>query len=83
MTLEKMDDFFERRVRIYDGHMLENVAGCREGYQRVADLLPPHIRTLLDLGCGTGLELEPVFQKFPSLQVTGVDLTQKMLDALL
>jgi len=37
---------------------------------------------LLDLGCGTGLELEEVFKHYPDVQVTGIDLTQAMLDKL-
>lgn len=48
----------------------------------MAELLPDGIGTLLDIGCGSGLELDTVFQRFPSLQVTGIDLSEKMLDRL-
>lgn len=37
---------------------------------------------LLDLGCGTGLELEEYFPLNPSAAVTGIDLSQGMLSAL-
>jgi tRNA (cmo5U34)-methyltransferase len=37
---------------------------------------------LLDLGCGTGLELEGLFEKYPGIQVTGIDLSPKMLERL-
>ena len=33
----------------------------------------------MDLGCGTGLELEAIFEKFPEIHVTGVDLSWTML----
>ena len=48
----------------------------------MAKRLPEGISRLLDLGCGTGLELEPIFARFPGLCVTGIDLTQEMLRRL-
>lgn len=80
--LEKMSDFFAARVDGYDTHMLQNVQGCREGYLEMAKRIPKDAKTLLDLGCGTGLELDEIFKRFPALCVTGIDLTQQMLDAL-
>lgn len=80
--LERMSDFFAARVDIYDEHMLNEVNGCREGYIRMAELLPANTETILDLGCGTGLELEPIFKKKPDAAVVGIDMTQAMLDKL-
>ena len=80
--MEKMEAFFQKRVEEYDSHMLTEVVGCREGYCKMAQLLPAQTRTLLDLGCGTGLELDEIFKRFPALRVTGIDLTQAMLDKL-
>jgi tRNA (cmo5U34)-methyltransferase len=37
---------------------------------------------ILDLGCGTGLELEPLFERVPRAAITGVDLSQAMLEEL-
>lgn len=48
----------------------------------MAKLIPPACKTLLDLGCGTGLELNEIFKKIPDLDVTGIDLTKAMLDKL-
>lgn len=81
-TLEEMDRFFENRCDGYDQHMMDGVEGCAEGYRRMAKLLPQSAGTLLDLGCGTGLELDEIFKRQPDIRVTGVDLTQAMLDKL-
>lgn len=81
-VLEKMSDFFTARAEIYDEHMLNDVGGCREGYVKMAKLIPEKTETILDLGCGTGLELEEIFRRFPGVSVTGIDLTQAMLDRL-
>lgn len=78
-VLEKMDDFFTARLDGYDHQMLVNVEGCAEGYAAVAALLPADAKTLLDLGCGTGLELDKIFEVNPSVAVTGIDMTPAML----
>lgn len=76
--LEGMDAFFDARVDNYEIHM----ARWETHYRWMARLLPPGICTLLDLGCGTGLELGPIFRRFPDLSVTGVDLSADMLKRL-
>lgn len=80
--MEKMDDFFATRVNGYDEHMLNEVDGCREAYKKIAEFIPADTKNLLDLGCGTGLELEGIFKRFPEISVTGIDLTKAMLDRL-
>lgn len=80
--LEKMADFFAERVSMYDEHMLRDVEGCKEGYIKMAELVPKNCKRLLDLGCGTGLELEAIFRKIPDLSVTGIDLCEEMLSRL-
>ena len=81
-VLEKMGDFFATRVDGYDEHMLNNVEGCREGYIKMAELVPEGTESILDLGCGTGLELDAVFKKLPDVSVVGIDLSKAMLDKL-
>ena len=80
--IEKMSDFFTARVDGYDNHMLNNVVGCKEAYIKMVELLPRTASYLLDLGCGTGLELDEIFKTYPSINVIGVDLTKAMLDVL-
>ena len=81
--LEKMDDFFAARVDGYDEHMKTNIEGASGFYAYTASLLPQEAGSrVLDLGCGTGLELEEYFARNPGAKVTGIDLSAAMLDAL-
>ena len=81
--LEEMSAFFEARLDLYDQHMLGDVANARELYAFTAQALPAKEGCrLLDLGCGTGLELEFYFPLCPTAQVTGIDLSQRMLSRL-
>lgn len=80
--IEQMSDFFTARASDYDAHMINCVEGCREGYIKMAELVPPNAKTLLDLGCGTGLELDEIFKRVPDIKVTGIDLTAAMLEKL-
>ena len=81
--LEKMSDFFENRLDGYDEHMLRNIASADVFYPFTAECLPKaEDSRILDLGCGTGLELEYYFAINPSAHVVGIDLSRGMLDAL-
>ena len=81
--LEKMSQFFEARLDGYDVHMLNNIESSREFYPFTAEQLPRLDQChILDLGCGTGLELEAYFILNPTARVTGIDLSRGMLDAL-
>lgn len=81
-TPEEMGSFFDKRAESYDNHMLvdleldafyQAIDGCFAGLSA---------GTLLDIGCGTGLELERLFRRFPALAVTGIDLSPGMLEEL-
>jgi SAM-dependent methyltransferase len=78
-----MQDFFTARVDGYDAHMLGDIDGLENGYRKMAELLPAGITTLLDLGCGTGLELGEIFKVNTGVHVTGIDMTKAMLDRLI
>ena len=81
--LEKMDDFFAARIDGYDEHMKNNIEGASGFYAYTASLLPKEEGSrVLDLGCGTGLELEEYYRLNPRAKVTGIDLSEAMLAAL-
>ena len=81
--LEKMGEFFDSRLEGYEEHQLTGIASAQEFYPFTAECLPrmPGAR-ILDLGCGTGLELGYYFALAPAAIVTGVDLAPGMLEAL-
>ena len=81
--LEKMGEFFDSRLDGYEEHQLTAIESAREFYPFTASLLPkePGAR-VLDLGCGTGLELNWYFERNPAASVTGIDLAEGMLAAL-
>jgi tRNA (cmo5U34)-methyltransferase len=82
--LETMQAFFDARSAGYDRHMEENVADFSDFYEAIARQIPLTASgvDILDLGCGTGLELEFVFNRAPQAQVTGIDLSARMLAQL-
>lgn len=77
--LEEMSDFFTKRLHDYEEHM----SIWEESYRIFAETLPSECQKILDLGCGSGLELDKIWQKNPHIEVTGVDLCADMLDKLL
>ncbi len=77
--LEEMSDFFTKRLDGYEEHM----SIWEKSYQMFAEVLPSDCQKILDLGCGTGLELDQIWQRKSDMDVTGVDLCQSMLDQLL
>lgn len=81
--LEEMSSFFDKRVEIYDNHMIKEL-DLEVFYKEIANCYSQRrkVTKVLDLGCGTGLELEGLFKNYPDAQVTGVDLSAKMLDFL-
>ena len=83
MKLEKMDAFFTARLSGYDEHMMTEIKGAKEFYPYTAALLPlERDANVLDLGCGTGLELEYYFALNGGASVAGIDLSSDMLSAL-
>ncbi|MBQ7336764.1 MAG: class I SAM-dependent methyltransferase [Clostridia bacterium] len=78
-----MDAFFDSRLDGYDEHQLTCIASAQEFYPYTAGCLPKGADVqILDLGCGTGLELEAYFALNPNATVTGIDLAPGMLKAL-
>ena len=81
--LEKMAEFFDSRLDDYEEHMLDCIESAREFYPFTAQQLPKTPGALvLDLGCGTGLELDEYYVLNPEAEVTGIDLAPGMLNTL-
>lgn len=76
---EGMGAFFAARLENYEDVHLSNWG---EEYREIAGFFDEGLENLLDLGCGTGLELEAMYRRFPHLQVTGIDLSPDMLGKL-
>lgn len=81
MELEEMSSFFNSRSENYEQHMMNNVEGTNELYSEIAKLIPKiNELNLLDLGCGTGLELDEIFKVNSTVKVTGIDLAKNMME---
>lgn len=76
---EEMGSFFAARLHIYEDRHLSQWG---EEYAHIAEFFDDKMQTLLDLGCGTGLELKAIFARFPNAKVTGIDLSGEMLQKL-
>ena len=79
---EIMNEFFDRRACGYDDHMRQTLAEGFDGfYASVVDPVEPTTEPIrvLDLGVGTGLELAGIWKRAPRAQITGIDVSQKML----
>lgn len=76
---EEMAGFFRSRIGIYEDRHLGRWA---KEYEQIADYFPSDPLSLLDIGCGTGLELASVFRRFGQVEVTGIDLSGAMLEKL-
>jgi len=79
-TPEPMGQFFDARAGGYNAHMLAD----KNSYERLTDYIQADERPLsvLDLGCGTGLELAYVWRQLPNAHITCVDVSRGMLDIL-
>ena len=80
--LEPMGQFFNDRAARYDEVHTGHIDGGLAAKELVAQHLPEGTRDVLDLGCGTGLELPPLFARFPQARVVGIDLAEDMLALL-
>lgn len=77
--IEEMGEFFTKRIGSYEEHM----SLWKGAYAFLAGRVPGNTEKLLDLGCGTGLELEEIYKLLPGVRVTGIDLCPAMLEMLL
>lgn len=82
---EEMKLFFNARVEEYDQHMTDNIVGFTAFYNSIGAPFPKTDESIeiLDLGAGTGIELDFIFAKAPNAKVTAVDISKSMLNKLI
>ena len=80
--LEPMAAFFNKHAPTYDEAHTSQISGGIATKDLIAHYLPEGSRDILDLGCGTGLELPAIFARFPEAHVVGIDLAGDMLALL-
>ena len=78
--LEEMGAFFRKRLPEYEARMTKFWG---EDYKQFARAVPQSAKRILDLGCGTGLELDALYNLRADISVIGIDLSPDMLDALM
>jgi tRNA (cmo5U34)-methyltransferase len=83
-TYEEMKSFFDSKVCGYDEHMAAILEDYDNFYKNIAKPIEKTDKLLkiLDLGAGTGIELEYIFEKAPNARITAVDLSEEMLKRL-
>lgn len=73
-----MKNFFNNKIDMYDSLHLQMM----DTKTVIAESIKSNVQKILDLGVGTGLELIPLFERFPDIHVTGIDITENMLGEL-
>lgn len=82
-TPEYMASFFDKRAPEYNEHMLRD--GGINDYIKLGSFIPATREpvSILDIGCGTGIELSYIWEKAPNAHITCIDLAREMLNLLL
>ncbi len=77
----EMAQFFNERAGGYEEHIRPLVFDL---YNVISTPIPATDEpiSILDLGCGTGLEFKAIFARAPNALITGVDISDKMLSRL-
>jgi tRNA (cmo5U34)-methyltransferase len=73
-----MKSFFNEKASAYDAVHAE----LMDTKDALTAVIPPHAKKILDLGIGTGLELFDLFARIPDAQITGIDISDGMLEIL-
>ena len=76
-TVPSLPEFFNGTAHLWD-----EIYGASGLHVNTAAQIPEtrDAITILDVGCGTGLEFEYVFQRAPNAQILGLDQAPRMLD---
>ena len=79
---KQVGKFFNSVADTYDMVHLEHIDGGLQSKIDTVKFIPNSAIKILDLGAGTGLELEFIFDKNKNAEVDCVDISQGMLDKL-
>lgn len=81
--LENMEEFFKLRAESYNEHVLSGTR--KEQYELLGGFIPKTNDSIqiLDIGCGTGVELQYIWEKVPNAHITCLDISKDMLNILL
>ena len=79
--VESLPDFFNSVAHLWDAKF---AADCTHLHRETARRIAPTEAAvrILDVGCGTGLELEAIFERAPNARVTAMDQAPRMLAEL-
>ncbi|MTI67304.1 MAG: methyltransferase domain-containing protein [Firmicutes bacterium] len=79
--LLRVEDYFDKAAYRYDKEHMKNSSCFNEFYKKVTEPIEVTNKAIriLDLGCGTGLELSNIFLKAKNSMVTGIDVSKEML----
>jgi demethylmenaquinone methyltransferase/2-methoxy-6-polyprenyl-1,4-benzoquinol methylase len=73
--------FFAGTARSYDRVVLTTTLGLDAYWKRrLVGHVPPRARSILDLGCGTGIVTMRLHRRAPRARIVGVDLTPEYLE---
>lgn len=75
-----LQGYYRLHSRIYDATRWTFLFGRDEVVRRAALHVAHPPRRILEVGCGTGRNLERLAKRFPEADITGVDLCGSMLD---
>jgi RimJ/RimL family protein N-acetyltransferase/phospholipid N-methyltransferase len=82
---EPMATFFDTRADGYNRHMLSEAGSSADDYKKLGSHFPKTSEAIqvLDIGCGTGIELDYIWAHAPHAHIICVDVSRGMLDILL
>lgn len=81
---EEMTSFFDARASSYEDHMRQTIVSFEDFYSGISKSIEYSEEKIqvLDLGCGTGLEIQRILKKVPNAYITGIDVSSAMLEVL-
>lgn len=78
--LTRVETFFSGTGSSYDAMVHYATLGIdRLWKRRIADLIPPNPRRVLDLACGTGISTLAIAHRYPDCLIVGVELRDEYL----